>query len=104
MGRREEAEPVITFLPPVIRDRSWLDSLGFEDPRNKRPDAHGLKDVGCARDWNGTANVSLWRGRYTLAIVPTPQGSLTVTGTFRVLYPGDRNATDHAFFASGCGG
>src|SRR5439155_26735849 len=49
MGRREEAEPVITFLPPVIRDLSWLDSLGFEDPRNKRPDAHGLQDVGCAR-------------------------------------------------------
>src|SRR5439155_26310372 len=49
MGRREEAEPVITFLPPVIRDLSWLDSLGFEDPRNKRPDARGLQDVGCAR-------------------------------------------------------
>jgi len=74
----------------------WLNPPDFGSP-------HMMTCI-AARDWNGTANVSLWPGHYTLAIVPTPQGSLTVTGTFRVLYPGDRNATDHAFFASGCGG
>ena len=70
------------------------------------PDFGSLRSSPCIadRDWNGTANVSLWPGRYTLAIVPNPQGSLIVTDTLRVLYPGDRNATDHAFFASACGG
>jgi len=56
------------------------------------------------RDWNGTANVSLWPGRYTLLVSPGPQGQVIVTETIRVAYPGDRNATDHAFFASWCGG
>ena len=74
----------------------WLNPPDFGSP-------HMMTCIG-VRDWNGTADVSLWPGRYTLAIVPNPQGSLIVTGTFRVLYPGGRNATDHAFFASGCGG
>ena len=57
-----------------------------------------------SRDWNGHANLSLSPGHYRLLISPTPPGVLIVTGTMQVIYPGDSNTTDHALFASWCGG
>jgi hypothetical protein len=49
-------------------------------------------------------DVSLLPGHYRLLISPFSQGGLIVTGTMQIVYPGDSNATDHAFFASWCGG
>ncbi len=70
------------------------------------PDSAGFRNMPCiaARDWNGTANVSLRPGRYSLLVSPNPPGPLVLTETIRIVYPGGRNATNHAFFASGCGG
>ncbi len=84
---------------------SWLASQGgliWIYPADSPPS--GVYSLPCtaARLWEGTFNLSLLRGIYTMSI-SSLGGNFTVTATMTVLFPGNGTAGRGGMLASWCG-
>ncbi len=72
-------------------------------PSNSRPPRVMFLPCIGSRPWNGTADVSLGTGLYTMEFDAFPGGTFLITRTIQLVYPGDTPTSNSTLLASWCG-